>query len=319
MSAFVRTLAIVGLAFGVPVLPLCAQADGEASRGPRTVEVLPGDPRLDVNRLVPHRATWRVTIHDAEGGSTVQGLWTDTWVRSEEDGRPVAIFRTLFVDTLGKVLVDNETVFDAATFRALRSAQHLPPSGTLVTYRYHGDTVAGTLRRAAGEESRQFEVAFDEPVWEPLTPVRWLLPFDGLAPGTVVRYPIWDQTPSGDAVTWRTIRIGSIRSLRATDGSTVETLSHTMTTDAEPGVLFCVLRMVGPPYLGWWLRVERPGLTREWALVDWEPYAPLPGGRGAEVSRAVRRSPGPLLSRSSVSAAERECHREPRPSGGKAE
>jgi hypothetical protein len=289
ISGSIPEVVVAALALSVLALPLRAQKPAEASQESGTIVVLPGDARLDASRLVPHRATWRVTIHDADGSITVQGLWTDTWVRSEEDGRPVMAFRTLFVDTLGKVLVDNETVFDATSFRALRSTQRLPPSGTRLSYRFDGDTVSGTLRQSASAESRQFEMAFDEPVWEPLTPVPWLFPFERLEPGTVIRYPIWDQTGPGDDVAWRTFRVGSIRSVRAPDGSPAEALSHTMTTDTAPGVVFRVLRMLEPPYLGWWLRVERPGLTREWALVDWELYAPDPSDQGSVTSPVSER------------------------------
>jgi hypothetical protein len=287
---------LAALALSVLALPLQARPAGESSQGSGTVTVLPGDARLDGNRLVPHRATWRVTIHDADGSSTVQGLWTDTWVRSEEGGRPVIEFRTLFVDTLGNVLVDNETVFDATSFRALRSTLNLPPSGSRISYRFDGDTVSGTLQSASAEP-RSFKVVFDEPVWEPLTPVRWLLPFESMEPGTVIRYPIWDQTGSGDDVTWRTYRIGSIRSVRAPDGSAAEALSHTITTATAPGVVSRVLRMLEPPYVGWWLRVERPGLTREWTLVDWELYAPVPAGQGPETSPGGSEAPSTCTAR----------------------
>lgn len=284
MSASTRKLVMAALALSLLALPLQGRSAEGSSQGSGTVTLLPGDARLDVERVVPHRATWRVTAHDEDGGSTFQGVWTDTWVRSREDGRPVMVFRTLFVDTAGEVLVDNETVFDATTFEALRSTQNRPPSGTRVSYRFDGDTVSGTLRQSVDAEPREFEVVFDEPVWEPLTPVRWLIPFAGLEPGTVVRYPIWDQTGSGGDVTWRTVRIGPMRSVRAPDGSAAEALSHTITTDAAPDVVFRVLRMLEPPYVGWRLRVERPGLTREWTLVDWEMYAPVSAGQGSETA-----------------------------------
>lgn len=273
MSAPLRKLVMAALALSVPALPLQARTAGESPQGSGTLTVLPGDDRLDGSRLVPHRATWRVTIENADGSSTVQGLWTDTWVRSEEDGRPVMEFRTLFVDTLGQVLVDFETVFDATSYRALRSTQHMPPSGTHVSYRFDGNAVSGTLQRSAGDEPRQFEVVFDEPVWEPLAPMLALFPFESLEPGTVLRYPVWNQGP-GDDVTWRTFRMGSTRTLQAPDGSEIDAWSHTMTMDAAPGVVFRVLRRPEPPYW-WWLRSERPGLTREWTLIDWEPYRPL--------------------------------------------
>ena len=309
MSASIHEVTVAALALSVLALHLRARSAVESSQQSGTIIVLPGDARLDAGRLVPHRATWRVTIHDADGRITVQGLWTDTWVRSEEDGRPVVAFRTLFVDALGKVLMDYETVFDATSFQALRSTQHLPPSGSRVSYRFDGHTVSGTLQQSASTEPRQFEVTFDEPAWEPLTPVLWLLPFERLVPGTVVRYPIWNQTGPGDDVTWRTVRMGSIRPVRAPDGSAAEASSHTMTTDTEPGVVFRVLRMPEPPYLGWWLRVERPGLTREWTLVDWELYAPDPAGESSETSATAERPtrmqpPGVPEARSTCAAGE---------------
>ena len=291
MRAAIPGLVIAALALSVPAPPLQARTAGDSSQESGTMIVLPGDARLDVERLVPHRATWQVTIHKVDGSSTVQGLWTDTWVRSEEDGRPVMVFRTLFLDTLGKVLVDNETVFDATSFRALRSRQHLPPSGALVSYRFEGDTASGTLRRSASDEPRQFEVVFDEPAWEPLAPMLELFPSESLEPGTVLRYPVWNQGP-GDDVTWRTFRMGSTQTLQAPDGSEIDAWSHTMTMDAAPGVVFRVLRRPEPPYW-WWLRVERPGLTREWTLVDWEPYAPVPAIQGAETSPMSESSSSP--------------------------
>lgn len=291
MSASIRKLVMAVLALSVPALPLQARTAEDSPQGSGTLIVRPGDDRLDVSRLVPHRATWRVTIENADGSSTVQGLWTDTWVRSEEDGRPVMEFRTLFVDTTGKVLVDFQTVFDATSFRALRSTQHLPPSGTLVSYRFDGDAVSGTQQRSASDEPRHFEVAFDEPVWEPLAPMLVLFPFESLEPGTVLRYPIWNQGP-GDDVTWRTFRMGSTQTVQAPDGSAIEAWSHTMTMDAAPGVVFHVLRRPEPPY-GWWLRAERPGLTREWTLLDWEPYAPVPAIQGAEASPMSESSRSP--------------------------
>ncbi|MGH7857210.1 MAG: hypothetical protein ACREQY_07730, partial [Candidatus Binatia bacterium] len=255
-GASIRNPFVLAAALSVLAVPLRAAKSERSSAG--TIVVLPGDERLDGKRLVPHRATWRVTVHGTDGSSRVQGLWTDVWVRSEEDGRPVVILRSLSVDTLGHVLADDETVFDATSFRPLRSTQSAPPSGGRVSYRYEGDSVSGTLRQSATAAPRQFEVEFDEPVWEPLAPMLLLFPFEELAPGTVLRYPIWNQGP-GDDVTWRSFRIGSAKTVRAPDGSEIVAWSHT-TMDAAAEVVYRALRTPEPPYW-WWLRSERPGVT----------------------------------------------------------
>ncbi|MFW6080008.1 MAG: hypothetical protein ACODAE_10325, partial [Gemmatimonadota bacterium] len=126
--------------------------------------------------------------------------------------------------------------------------------------------------RPAGAEPRPFSVAFDEPVWDPLAPVHGLVPIERLRPGLVVRYPIWNQTGGpGDDVTWRTERVDSVGRARAADGSTATAWYITRTTASAPNVGFRYLFSPEPPY-AWWLRVERPGLTREWHVVDWEPF-----------------------------------------------
>ncbi len=267
------THVIVGAALAATVLsvPVEARASGDDADRGDTTTVLPGDERLEADRLVPHRATWRVTVHDAGGGSIVQGLWTDVWARSQEEGRPVVVFRQLYVDTTGAILVDNETVFEAESFRALRSSQHLPPTGGRVSYRYEGDTASGTLRRGTTAEPRDFEVVFDQPVWDPLAPVNLLLPLERQEPGTVVRFPIWNQIGSGDDVTWTLMRVDSAGPAELADGSTVEAMHLTMRTLAAPNTL---MRLRQTADRVWWLRVERPALTREWTLVHWEPFTP---------------------------------------------
>lgn len=255
------------LAMTVHTIPVHAQAD--------TTTVLPGDARLDPERVAPHRATWRVTVHDSAGGATVQGLWTDIWARSREGGRPIVIFRQLYVDTTGAILVDNETVFDAATFRALRSSQHVPPSGGRVSYRYEGDSATGTLWPSAGAGPRDFRVVFDQPVWEPLAPVLGLFPLERCPPGAVIRYPVWNQTGSGNDVTWTAVRVDSIENAARLNNPTIEACHFTLRTAATPNVVMRLWRTPEPPW-GLWLRVERPGLIREWTLVDWEPFAGSP-------------------------------------------
>ena len=200
-KSFVATLVVFWLGGVVGVAT--AQTTGD------TISVLPVDTLLDPERLVPHRVTWQVTRREPDGGSTVQGLWTDTWVRSTDDVRPVFVFRQLFVDTTGAVLVDNETVF-AATFRAIRSTQRLPPNGSQVTYRYAGDTVSGMWQASADTEPRTFQVIFTEPVWEPLAPVSVLLPLERLESAAVIRHPVWNQTGPGSDVTWSVTRIDSV-------------------------------------------------------------------------------------------------------------
>lgn len=274
-----REIVLGALPLAMLVLPLGARAAPAQTSAQDTVVVPPGDARLAPERLVPHRATWRVTVVDEDGSSTVQGLWTDVWARSEEEGRPVVVFRQLFVDTLGAVLVDNETWFDASSFRALRSTQRLPPSGGRVSYTFQGDTASGTLSPSADAEPSRFTVVFDDPFWDPLAPVPTLLPLEGFEPGTVIRYPIWNQAGSGGDVTWRTVRVDSMAPLEAPDGTTVDTWHLTWTTDATPGAVLRNLRRPEPPY-GWWLRVERPGLTREWTLVDWQPFVAAGSGAG---------------------------------------
>ena len=237
-----------------------------------TTSVFPGDTVVDPERLVPHRITWRVTRRDPDGGSTVQGLWTDTWVRSTDGGQPVFVFRQLFVDTVGAVLQDNETVFEAATFRAVRSTQHLPPSGARVAYRYAGDTASGTLHPSAGAEARTFQVVFTEPVWDPLLPVSMLLPLERVESGAVLRYPIWNQAGPGADVTWRVARVDSVGTVVQGDERTTAVWHLTVTVAAAPNTVTRVRQIPGPPYFPWFV-VERPGQTREWTLVDWEPYA----------------------------------------------
>jgi len=264
-------------AAAMTVLTASAHPQGtrEGATPDDTTNVLPGDERLDAHRLLPHRVTWRVTVHDSAGGSIVQGLWTDIWARSEEDGKPVAVFRQLYVDTTGAILVDNETVFDAGSFRALRSSQSLPPAGSRVAYRYEEESVTGTLHPAAGAEARDFQIFFDQPVWEPLAPLLVVFPLERVSRGAVIRYPIWNQTTSGDDVTWNVARVDSVGSTRSEAGRTVKTWHLTMRTAALPNVVIYLRRTPEPPFT-WWLRVERPGLTREWTLVDWEPLATRP-------------------------------------------
>lgn len=260
LSITVLTLMFVA----VPVPATSAPSAGQVTT------VHPGDTLVNPERLLPHRATWRVTQHDPDGGSTVQGLWTDTWVRAREDGRFIVVFRQLFVDTSGAVLVDNETVFDAATFRGIRSTQHLPPTGARVTYRYVGDTVSGTLRRSSAAEAVELQVVFQEPVWEPLAPVSVLLPLERLGSGAVIRYPVWNQVGPGSDVTWSEMRVDSAGHPVAPAGRMVEVWHLTATLAAAPNTVTQLLQSPGPPYY-WWFAITRPGQRREWTLVDWEP------------------------------------------------
>lgn len=268
MSNLCVILVLLGLALPGPVAMAQAAVD--------SITVPPGHSLLDPERLVPHQATWRVTRRDPDGGSAVQGLWTDTWVRSTDAGRQVVIFRQLFVDTAGTVQWDAETVFDAATLAGIRSVQRIPTSGFGVTYRYTGDTASGTLRSSGSSEPRAFQVVFDEPVWEPLAPVPVLLPLERLEHGAVVRYPIWDQrTGVADDVTWREMRVDSLGSVEVAQGRSMRVWYVTLSTANQPNTTFRLRRTPDPPYYAWFV-VERPTLTREWTLVHWEPYAPSP-------------------------------------------
>jgi hypothetical protein len=273
---FATTLAMTVLA-----LPVRAQTVRHGAALRDTTTVLPGDGRLEAERVVPHRATWRVTVVDSAGGATVQGLWTDIWARTEDEGRPVVVFRQLYADTTGTILVDNETVFDATSFRTFRSTQQVPAGSGRgsyrVSYRYEGDSVSGRLQRPAGAEPRDFTVVFHRPVWEPLAPVALLFPLDRLAAGGALRYPIWNQVASGgqDDVTWYVVHVDSVGSAALPDGSTGKVWYLTQTTAALPNVVMRIRHIPAPPY-GLWLRVERPGLTREWTLVDWQPFARVP-------------------------------------------
>lgn len=249
----------------LPVSVLTAQVPGDS------ITVLPGDTLLDPERLVPHRVTWRVTVADSNGGSTVQGLWTDTWVRSTDAGQPVFVFHQLFADTTGAVLYSAETVFDATTFRAIRSTQEVPP-GFRVTYRSAGDTVSGTVRSSAAAAPREFQVVFSAPVWDPLAPVTLLLPLERLEPGTLVRYPVWDQRPGvADDVTWSEMRVDSLGTIEIAEGRTAKVWHVTFTPlTSVPSTVFRLSRAPTPPYAPWFV-VERPTLVREWTLVDWQP------------------------------------------------
>lgn len=262
-------LAATLVAAGIKAQSTATAADGTTVRAD-TVTVLPGDPRLEAERLVPRRVTWRVTVENPDGSSTVQGLWTDTWVRTREEGRDVMIFRTLFADTTGAILVDNETAFDAESFRGLRLRQRIEPAGTRVSYEYRGDTVSGTLLPSAGAEQLDFEVVFEEPVWEPLAPVLLLVPLERLEPGTVVRFPVWDQRPGDNDVTWNFARVDSVGEGRLPDGSGIDGIHVTLTFAAAPGAVWRLWMGTGPVFARWF-RVERPSLTREWMLVDWQP------------------------------------------------
>lgn len=266
MRSNLPAVSVVLFCLGLPTFAL-AQTSGDS------LTVLPGDTLVDLDRLLPHRATWRVTRHDPDGGRPVQGLWTDTWVRSTDGGRPVFVYRQLFVDTVGAVIYESETVFEAGTFRGIRSRQHLPPSGAGVTYSYAGDTASGTLRRLTASEPREFRVVFDEPVWEPLLPVSVLVPLERLESGAVLRFPIWNQTASDDDVTWREVRVDSVGTAVVADGRTLEVRYLTVVVAAAPNTITRLRQTPDAPYY-WWFVVERPTLTREWTLVDWEPFAP---------------------------------------------
>ncbi len=253
----------------MPVGVATAQTAGDS------ITVLPGDTLLEPSRLVPHRATWRVTQRDPDGGNTVQGLWTDTWARSTDAGRAVIVFHQLFVDTTGTVQYQAETVFDARTLSATRSRQETPPNGFRVRYRYEGDTASGTVRSSGSSEPREFRVVFEEPVWDPLAPVTLLLPLERFEPGAVVRYPVWDQRPGvANDVTWSEMRVDSLGTVEVAQGRSVEVWHVTYRPMASvPSTVFRLSRALQPPYAPWFV-VERPTLVREWTLVDWEPFAP---------------------------------------------
>ncbi|MEX0691693.1 MAG: hypothetical protein WD043_07615 [Gemmatimonadales bacterium] len=227
--------------------------------------VVPGDPRLDARRLVPHRATWRVDVHDSTGGTTMQGFWTDTWTRSVESGQPVIVFHQLFVDTTGTILMDNETVYDAATLGGIRATQTAPLMGARATYRYAGDTVSGTLRPSTGTEARSFRVVFREPAWDPQLAVSILFPLERLPEGGGIRYPFWNQGPGGD-VAWRHVRVDSTSSAAGARGAA---LMHVTVTALNVRVR--LRQSPTPPYFPWFV-IERPGLKREWTLLDWQPF-----------------------------------------------
>ena len=254
---------IAATALACLAAPICVASTQGA---PDSAVVVPGDPRLDARRLIPHRATWRVDVHDSSGGTTIQGFWTDTWARSVESGQPVVVFRQLFVDTIGTILVDNETVYDAATLRGIRATQNAPPTGGQVTYRYAGDTVSGMLRSAAGAESRSFRVVLREPAWDPLLAMTILFPLERLPAGNSIRYPFWNQGP-GDDVAWRHVRVDSTSSAA---GAREAALLHVTVTAPASKVRLHQSPM--PPYFPWFI-IERPGLTREWTLLDWQPFA----------------------------------------------
>ena len=255
-----------GSAGAAPVRVAMPQAAGDS------IAVRPGDSLVQTTRLVPHRATWRVTRRDPDGGSTVQGHWTDTWARSVEGGRPVFVFRQMFVDTLGVIQADNETVLDATTFRAIRSTQQAPPIGGRVDYSYSGDTASGTLRASATTEPRAFRVVLDEPAWDPIVALTIVVPLERLASGTVVRYPIWNQAGSGGEVTWRHVRLDSMATL-AEGGRGAGEMHVTTTVVATPAMIVRLRQTPEPPYFPWFV-IERPALTREWTLVHWERFAP---------------------------------------------
>lgn len=249
------------------------QALPQSSRD--TIVVLPGDALVDPARIVPHRATWRVTRLDPDGSGTVQGLWTETWARSSEDDRPAFFFRQLFVDTAGAVLWHSETVFDAERLGVIHSTQHVP-GGAHVTYRYSGDTVSGALRPSPNAEARDFEIVFDEPAWEPLVPVPALVPLERLEVGGVLRYPIWNQAGQGDDVTWNEARLDSVGTTVTADGRTVDAWYLTGRL-AGPGSPVIRSRQTAEPPFHPWFVVERPSLVREWTLVDWIPFGRFHG------------------------------------------
>jgi len=253
------------------VLPVEAQ-ESAATRD--TVVLVPGGPSLDPARLVPHRATWRVTRHEPDGGTTNLGLWTDTWTRSTEQERPIVLFQQLFVDTAGAVQWLADVAYDAATFRALHARQQFPPGGE-VTYRYSGDTASGTLRVSATADPRDFRVVFEEPVWEPLMPASILWPYENAGRGTVIREPIWNQAVGAVRdVTRRHIRVDSVGTVVAS-GRALAAWHLTVTVEARPNTVTRLWQTPAPPYF-WWFIVEQPGLVREWSLVGWEPFVPSP-------------------------------------------
>ena len=257
----IRTVGVTALAC------LAAPMDVASAQGARdSAVVVPGDPRLDVRRLVPHRATWRVDVHDSTGGTTMQGFWTDTWTRSVESGQAVIVFRQLFVDTTGTILVDNETVYDAATLRGIRATQEAP-MGARATYNYAGDTVSGTLRLSTGTEARSFRVVFREPAWDPQLAVSILFPLERLPEGGGIRYPFWNQGP-GDDVAWRHVRVDSTSSAAGGVGRS-DVLMYVTVTALNVNVR--LRQSPTPPYFPWFV-IERPGLKREWTLLDWQPF-----------------------------------------------
>lgn len=282
------------------VLLLAAWARPTIAQGPRdTIVVRPGDELVDLRRIVPHRATWRVTRLDPDGSGTVQGLWTETWARSSMDGRSAFFFRQLFVDTAGALLWSSETVFDAERLGTIHSTQHVP-GGAHVTYRHSGDTVSGTLRPSPNAEPRDFEIVFDEPVWEPLVPVPALVPLERLEVGGVLRYPIWNQTGAGDDVTWNEARLDSLGTTITADGRIIDAWYLTGRL-AGPGSPVIRSRQTAEPPFHPWFVVERPSLVREWTLVDWIPFESFHGQPGEERPRSA--SGGALPPASSAGSA----------------
>jgi hypothetical protein len=75
-----------------------------------------------------------------------------------------------------------------------------------------------------------------------------------------------------DDVTWSEMRVDSLGSVETAQGGAVKVWHVTYTPIASvPNTVFRLSRAPRPPYAPWFV-VERPALTREWSLVDWEPF-----------------------------------------------
>lgn len=233
--------------------------------GVDTVVVRPGDPRVEAERLVPHRATWQVRQLPADGEPTVTGFRTEMYAWSTEDGRPVTLLRQFQVDTVGVLTLDIEAVFERSSFRPIRIRERLPASGVWAESRYADGSVSGRLKPDAETAAREFHTDLPEPVWDPFNA---LLFFMDWQEGDVIRYPIWNRAGEG-AVTIREIRVEAPEELALPDGETVRTWRAVVSNRGGPGWTMWV--RPEPPYF-WRLKIERASGTWEWILEDYVEF-----------------------------------------------